>query len=183
MDSELRAVCAGCLKTLKQIGQLNNALTCYARESGIDKATLEQVATEVGLSGCQDENAEQCEIQFRLSYDALMARMERDKLADALEAATSHEELPNNVISLAERSASARIDAAFQMADMLIELHGGEINRPETFDDSEVPRQMIEEAAERWSVTVKEVEMYVWDLHDRGAPYQYIREYLLDIED
>lgn len=133
-----------------------------------------------------DEKERQAEILFRRSYVALMDRYERDRQAGGqgeAEAAAGQGEQPGKVVSLAERRAALRIDHALQLADMLVDLYGNEINKPSTFDDAEVPRQMIEEAAERWGVGIKDVEMYAWDLHDRGAPYQFIREWLVDIED
>lgn len=86
---------------------------------------------------------------------------------------------------LAELKAASIIDMRTLewLANTLIDLQGGEIEKPSTFDDAEVPQEMIEEAAAHWGVTVKEVEQYVWDLHDRGAPYQFIKDYLRDIED
>jgi hypothetical protein len=127
----------------------------------------------------------------QLNYETLAYYAKESDVDQAILEQIAHDEAmtieagepKNNVISMRDREAGKRIDDALKMADMLIDLHGGEIDKPATWDDAEVPRQMIEDAATRWGATFKKVEMYCWDLHDRGAPYQYIKEYLLDIED
>ena len=144
----------------------------------------------------EDKEA-QLEDLFKRSYNALQQRIERDHqtalpITDphpGEEAATylDTEKKMASLKCMTKRGIKAASITDMRtlewLANTLIDLQGGEIEKPSTFDDAEVPQEMIEEAAAHWGVTVKEVEQYVWDLHDRGAPYQFIKDYLRDIED
>lgn len=136
------------------------------------------------------DNEEQLKDLFQRSHEKLMQRIERDRRVAVSATEPSPEE--DTAIPLAseqqERMADqctevVSIDDTLRLADALIDLCGCEIKKTANFDDAEVPQNLIEEAAARWNVTVKEVEQYVWSLHDMGAPYQYIKDYLRDIED
>lgn len=149
--------------------------------------------------GCeQGKRGKQLESLFHQSLDALMQRVDRDRQHDMTTILPPEEEITispeeeaelwekleaeeptSNVIHLNKWEAQCRLNEAINVAESL----DGKIEKPGTFNDTEVTKQMIEDAALRWEVSVKEVEMYIWDLHNRGASYQFIRSYLMDVED